>query len=549
MTDNNVVAILINSSQGLSLCTGSLIAPNLVLTAHHCVATPPASLVCGRAFSATYASNEFVVTPSYDAAGQIFNSNNPSWPTADDVTWFAVSSIAVPGTDICGDDLAALTLSAPMAGICPLIPSVDTAPTDGEPYSAIGFGITSPNGQTAGTRYKAVGLSVQCVGAADCSDSTISATEEWEGGSTAQKGTCEGDSGGPALDSTGRVIGSTSRGPSNACNTTVYETYSAQSAWIKQVATTAATAGGYAAAGWVTGGATSDPANGYPCESAADAGSMDAGSMDAGSPDAGSAGGGDPQTCAEADQGVGCCAASGELFYCTVHNVLTGMTCGNGTVCGWNAAMGYYDCVPSPGGADPSGTYPMECAGPPADAGSPDAGSSDAGMGSHGFPDSGMPDAGAPDGGKEDAGPRDAGLEDAGTTDGMGDAGSHDAGVEDAGVELEDAGSHDAGGAREDAGAHDAGTRAEDAGSHDGGREDAGVEERDAGSKADAGETADSGMPEEVGTADAGAPSPTGHTTGAGCSCGATNAGEPSLLGIMILALVLRRRPRMSRIF
>ena len=38
----------------------------------------------------------------------------------------------------------------------------------------------------------------------------MSASLEWEGGTAAQKGTCEGDSGGPALDSQNRVIGTVS---------------------------------------------------------------------------------------------------------------------------------------------------------------------------------------------------------------------------------------------------------------------------------------------------------------------------------------------------
>jgi hypothetical protein len=43
--------------------------------------------------------------------------------------------------------------------------------------------------------------------------------------------------------------------------------------------------------------------------------------------------------------------------------MLTGGTCPSGTVCGWNASQGYYDCVASPGGADPSGMYPKLCGG------------------------------------------------------------------------------------------------------------------------------------------------------------------------------------------
>ena len=259
-TDTAVVGILINTSQGLALCSGSLIGPNLVLSAHHCVADPPSNTACSSSsFGTTYTPASFVVTTSYDAAATAFNSN--SFPSADNVTWFAVNAVSVPGDNICGQDMSALQLSSPITGVCPIIPRVDADVTDGEAYTAVGFGITSPKGTTAGTRYTVAGLAVVC--AEDCGDPSMSTTQEWEGGSTAAKGTCEGDSGGPALDSAGRVMGSVSRGPANACNSTVYESVYGEAAWNKQVAQTAAQAGGYAAAGWVTGASTSSAANGY----------------------------------------------------------------------------------------------------------------------------------------------------------------------------------------------------------------------------------------------------------------------------------------------
>jgi hypothetical protein len=278
-SDPAIVAILINSSQGLSMCSGTLVAPNLVLTAHHCVADISSNINCGAdSFGNLYPKADFAITTNYDAAATIFNGAGV-FPAIDGSTWLGAQSVAVPGNNVCGDDLGALTLSAAIGGICPLIPAVDVDVSDGEAYEAIGFGITSPNGQTAGTRYHVGGLSVQC--AEDCNDPTQSATLEWVGGASSAKGTCEGDSGGPAVDSIGRAMGSVSRGPSNACNQTVYESYFGQGAWIKSVAAAAATTGGYAAAGWVSGGATSNSANGY-CVDAGAAASGDAGDRDGG---------------------------------------------------------------------------------------------------------------------------------------------------------------------------------------------------------------------------------------------------------------------------
>jgi hypothetical protein len=52
------------------------------------------------------------------------------------------------------------------------------------------------------------------------------------------------------------------------------------------------------------------------------------------------------------------------LQYCDVNLNVDAQVCTCGAVCGWNAAAGYYDCVPAPGGEDPSGTYPIACGGP-----------------------------------------------------------------------------------------------------------------------------------------------------------------------------------------
>jgi hypothetical protein len=235
------------------------------MSAQHCVADREGHECGPNGFGPIHALGSFLVTPSSDAAATLLESGGQI-PVPDGVTWFAVQSIAVPGSDVCGQDLAALTLTRYVAKVCPLVPRVDANVVDGETYTAIGFGRTNPAGSTAGTRFKVSGLRVLC--AEDCADPTVSPNREWIGGTLAQAGPCEGDSGGPAVDSRGRVIGFASRGPADVCNQTVYESVYGHRKWIQRVAREAAAAGKYAPANWVKGGATSNPESGY-CRSSA----------------------------------------------------------------------------------------------------------------------------------------------------------------------------------------------------------------------------------------------------------------------------------------
>jgi hypothetical protein len=225
---------------GFSICSGSLIAPNLVLTAQHCIAgsNTDNGVVCGDAGFSRPALPGWVRVTTNPVMGQ-------------GATYYRGREIHTPpGADeFCGFDLALVILERPIPEEEAeyLIPRIDFAVQPDEGYSAIGYGHIG-DGTGSGTRRRLDGLQVSCVGGS-CLFGGQMADSEFLG----DPGVCQGDSGGPALDLDGAVIGVVSRGP-EGCGDTVYGSVPAWGEWIIEIAERAAEIGGYEPPPWVVYG-------------------------------------------------------------------------------------------------------------------------------------------------------------------------------------------------------------------------------------------------------------------------------------------------------
>ncbi|MBI3205641.1 MAG: S1 family peptidase [Myxococcales bacterium] len=192
--------VLLNNPGGN--CTASLIAPNLVLTARHCVAQ---NITQGIGCDINgKSSNGDHVGANYAASSlKVFTGAQPnpwgSTPAAVGTQLFTVNT-----KNLCNADIALVVLNKAVTVAPPLKIRRDAPPVIGELVTAVGYGAVNDNQQGSGKRRMRANVTVRSVG------------KDWNelngaGELSTTQAVCSGDSGGPIFSAGGAVIGIASR--------------------------------------------------------------------------------------------------------------------------------------------------------------------------------------------------------------------------------------------------------------------------------------------------------------------------------------------------
>jgi hypothetical protein len=188
-------------------CTGTLVAPNLVLTARHCVSNiTDQGFTCdatgvgsaGGDIGADVAPSTLQIYTGLDRPPAMSN------PAAIGAQLFHDTS-----TNLCNHDLALIGLNQSISPSAAGVAALRFSPLaiGGEVFTAIGWGVTTTS-QTPAVRQQRSGVVVLNAGPYSNADGDDVPPNEFDVG----EATCQGDSGGPAVDDSGAVFGVASSG-------------------------------------------------------------------------------------------------------------------------------------------------------------------------------------------------------------------------------------------------------------------------------------------------------------------------------------------------
>ena len=199
--NGGVVALTVGTGPMVTLCSGSLIAPNVVLTARHCVSVQSSTMVsCDQSGNSLTGDNFTGDQPA--ASIHVFTGVQPTLsgtPVANGSAIFHPS-----GNVLCNGDMALVVLDTAITSAAPLRLRLSAAPNPGETLRAVGYLEKTIRSAPIGTRFRKDGLPILAVGSTVSASQTPLGSNEFELG----EAMCEGDSGGPARDEmTGAIVG------------------------------------------------------------------------------------------------------------------------------------------------------------------------------------------------------------------------------------------------------------------------------------------------------------------------------------------------------
>ena len=155
-----VVSIKIGNGTSFELCTGSLLAPNVVLTARHCVSKTLKTVVScnelGQSGNGDHVGDDEVLSDVHVYSGERPAFGGP--PSA------GVSAVVHPdGGVLCNADIALLVLDGPITDVSPMRVRLSSAPRSGESFRAVGYG-QNDDKLPVGTRIRKDAVKVLAIG-------------------------------------------------------------------------------------------------------------------------------------------------------------------------------------------------------------------------------------------------------------------------------------------------------------------------------------------------------------------------------------------------
>ncbi len=232
---SSVVALKVGTAGSYELCSGVLVAPNVVLTARHCVATSiTTSVSCDEKGNSTNGSHVSGDLPA--SAVAVYTGATPKFSEQPDAVGTA---IVAPSSDIlCDSDIALVVLDEAIPGVEPVAVRLGVGVSPGETIRSVGYGQNDQK-KPLGTRLRKPGVAVLAMGSGVSASRTALGPHEFEVG----RSICQGDSGGPAIsEDTGAVVGVVSRG--GDCEENFGHIYTTTAGWRQLFDAAFAVAGG-----------------------------------------------------------------------------------------------------------------------------------------------------------------------------------------------------------------------------------------------------------------------------------------------------------------